>query len=208
MSLPFWTADQAATIQAITAIVGIAIAIGVPYFQQRSIQQKAAKDKSGEIAAIRLAFHTEVLMVAAQCRHEFTSWHDAPPPPSQKNLRTAKFPPLLIYEGNVSKIGLLTRPEIVSLIAFHGTLHDISRVVNDMEGTDITNDVKTAPNQGPENRKTLMLLLSNACQKAADFLGAVPDIPEARNSSTFVSELRSIEKAMEGARTRNPVRIA
>src|SRR4051812_22029642 len=119
MPIPNWTSDQAATIQAIaslvgivTAIIGIVIAILVPNWQQSGIQEKAAHDKADEVRAIRLALHTEVSMTALQCLREFHDWCDAPPPPGFKNVRTAKFPLLTIYEGNASKIGLLSREEI------------------------------------------------------------------------------------------------
>jgi type II secretory pathway pseudopilin PulG len=199
--MPSWTADQAATIQAITAIVGIAIAIGVPWWQQHKVQKRAEKEKAEEIKTLRLALHAEVSMIALQCLREFHDWCNASPP-AQKNLRTAKFPPLIIYDGNVSKIGLLSRDEILSLIAFSGTLHDIGVVVHDMAGITDTNGIITAPNQGPENRETLKLLLSNACQKAADFIQAVPGISKAEKGPEFVSELRSVEKTMEHGRTK------
>ena len=217
MTLPSWTADQAAAIQAITAIVqavltviALFIAIYVPkqqYSQARKSDAErrtneladVAAKKADEVAAIRLALNTEVQMVATQCLREFNDWCDAPQPPVQKNLRTAKFPPLAIYEGNTSKIGLLTRGEIVPLIAFSGTLHDLGVAVNEMAITPTSMQILTNPNQGFENQQTLKLLLSNACQKAADFLEVVP-VPKAEKSSGFISELRKAEKAMDGAR--------
>jgi hypothetical protein len=45
-----------------------------------------------------------------------------------------------------------------------------------------------------------MLLLSNACGHAADFLEAVPDIPGAEQDRSMIAELRAAEGTMAFAR--------
>jgi hypothetical protein len=98
--------------------IGIGIAIYVPWRQQRLNAKAEAQRRADELAALRHALHTEVGMVATQCHLELWTWHNAPQPPAVKNLRTSRLPPLAIYQANLSKIGLLTREEIVALICF------------------------------------------------------------------------------------------
>jgi hypothetical protein len=195
MIIPSWSADQAATVQALLTGVALAFAICVPALQQR--QTKAAEDKrrSNELAAIRLALHTEVAMVAKQCRIELSFLIALPPPPAPYNFRSARFPSLVIYEGSSSKIGLLTRDEIVWLIAFSGSMNDIASVVDDKTQRQA---------QGPDDREDPKLVLSNACGPAADFLEAVPGIPDADQDRPYIETLRVAYRQMDSARDKKP----
>jgi hypothetical protein len=100
-------------------------------------------------------------------------------------------PPLTIYKGNAGKIGLLTRNEIVPLIGFSGTLHDISVVVDEMIQRGL---------QGLETRETLEVLLSNACGKAADFLEVVSGIEGNDRDRPFIAALRAAHSRMDAVR--------
>jgi hypothetical protein len=166
---------------------GIGVAIFVPSRQQRLRDAADARSRAEELSNLRHALHTEVGTIATQCHAELWTWLSAPPPPAIKNLRTSRLPPLAIYQANLTKIGLLTRDEIVQLIGFSGTLHDIAMVVDDMAQRQA---------QGPDERKTIELLLSNACGHAADFLEAVPGIAGADQDRPFIEELRKAHEVM------------
>jgi hypothetical protein len=163
----------------------------VPWWQHHAARIDDKKDRAAELAGIRQALHTEVGMVAMQCLIELDGWLKAAPPPAVKNPRTARLPSLTILEATAGKIGLLTRDEIVHLIGFAGTLHDISVAVEDMIDRQL---------QGAENRQTLTVLLSNACGNAAKFLEAVPGIESAEKDRPFIEELKAAHKKMDGVR--------
>jgi hypothetical protein len=77
--------------------------------------------RENENAAIRLAFHTEVGMVALQCLRELEGWRAVLLSPGvQKDVRSAVMPPLTIYNSVSSNIGILSRDEIVSLVGSRG----------------------------------------------------------------------------------------
>src|ERR1700694_2120106 len=62
-----------------------------------------------DLAAVRLALHTEVGMVALQCLLEFKDWSEVLKHPGQhKDLHTAYLPPLKIYDENAHYIGRLS----------------------------------------------------------------------------------------------------
>jgi hypothetical protein len=200
--LPPWNSDEAATVQAIAAIaqglltvVALAIAIGVPMWQQRRVRQDGKKNRADELAGLRHALHTEVGMVGLQCLIELYSWLKVERPTAVKNPRTARLPPLTIYNANAAKIGLLTRAEIVPLVGFSGTLHDIFAVADDMTLRGL---------QGPEARETLQILLSDACGNVADFLEIVPGIEGSDRDRQFISELRAAFKQMDPIRMKMP----
>jgi hypothetical protein len=176
----------AAWVQAVGAIIALVIAIAVPWFQQW--WTKLAEQRS-----LRHALHTEVAMVAEQCILELRHWRVAQPPPTPINPRTALLPPLVIFSGNSGKVGLLSREEILHLIGFSGTLHDLSIVVNDMIERDV---------HGKEYRERVQVLLSNACGSAAKFLAAVPGIADAADDQPFIEALRKAYGAMNDVRTR------
>jgi hypothetical protein len=151
----------------ILTVLALGIAIWVPGRQQKQVRDDAVRRRTDRMAGLRHALHTEIGMAGFQCRKELDSWLKAELSPAQKNPRTARLAPLRIYEANAGAIGLLTREEIVPLVGFSGTLHDISVVVEDM--------IRRG-SQDPKEYQTLQLLLSNACGAAADFLEAVPGI--------------------------------
>ena len=119
-------------------------------------------------------------MIANQCHIELNSWLTHPQT-LVENLRTARLPPLVVFEANAGKVGLLTRSEIVHLVAFSGTLHDLSVMVDDMAERGL---------QGKEASQAVQVLLSNACGNAAEFLAAVPGIAGADQDRAFISALR------------------
>jgi uncharacterized protein (UPF0332 family) len=133
MHWPSWSADTAATVQAIAAIaqgvltiLALIAAIGIPWWQLRQGRAEERKRREAELVGLRQGLHTEVGVVALQCLAERQSWIKATATAATKNVRTAKLPRLTIYEANCNRIGLLTRNEISSLIGFSSTLHDIS----------------------------------------------------------------------------------
>jgi type II secretory pathway pseudopilin PulG len=155
MHWPSWNADTAATVQALAAIVqgiltilALMAAIGIPLWQQWRGRVEDRASRAAELAGLRHALHTEVGAIGLQCLIELDTWTKAPAPAAPKNLRTAKLPHLTIYEANASRIGLLARNEIIGLIGFSGTLHDLSIVVEDMERRQA---------QGPDDRQTLRI---------------------------------------------------
>jgi hypothetical protein len=168
---------------------GTAAYVGV----RTTINEQAKTDaetKAAELAGIRLALHTEVSAIGLQCHIELASRRASGP--ARSPVVTARLPRLIVYEANANKIGLLTREEILALIGFSGTLHDIVSHVDDMS--------RLEPFPGPDARQALMVLLSNACGLAADFLEAVPGIPGAEQDRPLIAELRAAHDAMASAR--------
>jgi hypothetical protein len=202
MGMPIWNPDQAATVQAITAIaqglltvIALAVALGVPWWQQKQIRGEDKRRQKDELAGLRHALHTEVGMAARQCLVELEHWLQGDARLVPKNPRTARFPPLTIYRANADKIGLLTRNEIVHLMGFAGTMHDISVVADDMMQREF---------RGPEHREVIELLLSNACGSAARFFEVVPGIEGSAHDRPFIEKLRAAHKKMDAARIKAP----
>jgi len=154
-----------------------------------------ANRRAHEIAAIRLALHTEVGMIATVCIREFEDWR-ALRSGAEKNPSTARLPPLSIYNSVCGNVGRLTRAEIVPLIKFAGTLHDIEIVAAKMAVQSTT--------QSANDQKTIALLLSSACGYAAEFCEVVPGIPDAHLDQPFIRRLKEAYQVMESARDRTP----
>jgi hypothetical protein len=200
MHLPILDANTAASyqtyaaaIQGLLTIFALAIAIGVPVWQQKKARSQDQDGRCRELNGLRLALKTEVGLVARLCLHEQTAWNDAASSAADKKVRTAKLPPLIIYSGNANRIGLLSRGEIISLIKFSSTLNDIAVVVRDIERGDAL---------APKDCRTLQMLFSNACGYAAEFFVAVPDVEGATLDQVFVLELKARFKLMNGERAR------
>lgn len=184
--MPPWNTDKAATVQALGTILALGIAIAIPWWQQRLTRR-------AEQHSLRHALHNQVGMVAKVCLDELNSWRNAG---ADKDPRTARLPPLTIFDANAGKIGLLTDDEIVPLIAFSGTLHDLSVVVGGI----------TEPRVW-EAREDIQVLLSNACGYAADFLATPPGIRGAyRGRRQLISALREGRQSMERIRTQRTSR--
>ncbi len=186
----------------IGALVGGALAAYAAYISVKTTlkgQEKSdALKLSNEIAGIRRALHTEVGMIGLQCMHECKDWQSSiSPRMAPKSTRTAKMPPLTIYNSISPRIGLLTREEIVPLISFSGTIHDAQMVVQSIDNRG------THPND--EDKRLLAFLFSNTCLHAANFLDSVKDIPPCESDAVFISKLRETAKTMEHARIRTPV---
>lgn len=144
---------------------------------------QAAADKQRseeELAALRLALRTEVGMVAQQCIMEFQDWRTSKNEAVQnrKPPATAIMPTLHVYMSNASQIGRLNRDEIVAIVGFAGTLADIRTYAEDMQSRPQTHD----------DKERMMLMLSNACGKAAECLKAMP-APDAEADRTFIAHL-------------------
>ncbi len=150
-----------------------------------------AERRAQEIAAIRLALHTEVGMIALVCIREFEDWR-ALHSGAQKDPRTARLPPLTIYNSICDNVGRLTRREIVSPIRFAGTLRDIETVATKMAAQ--------STGQTAHDQHTIALLLSNACGYAAEFYEAVPGIPDAHLHQQFIKRLKQLYQVMESTR--------
>ncbi len=205
--LPHWIEGHpgtAAWVQAVGSIILLAIAIGVPLWQQRTARVADRQAKAAELSSLRLALQTEVGMVSNQCLVELRYLLDGG---SQKNPRTARLPPLVIFEANAEKVGLLTRGEIIHLIGFSGTLHDLSvMATNEMtESGGVTPMRGSRPppietDQGDQgSREILQVLLSNACGHAADFFEAVGIDDEDR---PFIDALKRAHNMMDGVRSK------
>jgi hypothetical protein len=176
----------ASWVQAAGAICAILIAIAVPWWQQRRARAADQREKADELASVRLALHTEVGIVGRECLHLGCLLHDDGGDPAQKNLRSLRMPPLTIFRANAGKVGQLTRDEIVHLIGFSATLFDMSVVANDLMGREM---------KGPRIREDVDMLQgmwSRACRHAAEFLAAVPDIPDAEKDQAFIAALRRV----------------
>jgi hypothetical protein len=185
----------------IGGLIGGALAAYAAYVGVKTtLEGQASSDKerrAKENAAIRLALHTEVRMIAFQCLAEFGSWRAIlSAPGAQKDPRTALLPPLTIYNSVSSKIGRLSREEIVPLIGFAGSLHDVRTVAARMAQQTTT--------QTNNDQQTIALLLSNACGNAAKFYRAVHDIPGAERDRPFIERLEAASSAMEHARAKTP----
>ena len=178
--------------QVVMPVLALMAAIGVPWWQQREGRKEDRTRRAVDLAGLRLALHTEVGAIGLQCLIELNSWAKAAASPAPKNLRTAKLPRLVIYEANASKIGLLTRGEIMGLISFSGMLYDISVVIADMGLRSV---------QGPDDLRVLQALLSNACGATGDFLEAVTGIEEADKDRPFIQRLRAAQCAGEADRS-------
>ena len=174
----------AAWVQAGGAITALYIAIWIPRRQQRLTTR-------AEQHSLRQALHNQVGMVALVCLREFDSRHNAG---ANVDPRTARLPPLTIFDANAGKLGLLTNDEIVPLIAFSGTLHDLSVVVGS-----ITKEGEWGDGGAREN---IQVLLSNACGYAATFLATPPGICGRTDKlrQQLIAELRERHQRM------NPIR--
>ena len=98
----------------IGGLIGGALAAFAAYVGVKTtLEGEAASDaerRAQEIAAIRLALHTEVGMIALVCVREFEDWRRVlGNPGAQKDPRTAYLPPLTVYNSVCSNIGRLTR---------------------------------------------------------------------------------------------------
>ena len=202
MRWPSWTAETSAAVQAVAAIaqgiltfVALMTAIGVPWWQQQQERAEGRKRQAGELAGLRQGLYTEVGVVALQCLIELDGWTKAAATSTPKSVRTAKLPQLTIYEANASRVGLLTRNEIVSLIGFAGTLHDISVVVEDVNGR---------ASHRPDESQTLQVLFSNACGNAANFLESVPNIEGSQRDQVFIRRLKVAASSTAATHTAAP----
>jgi hypothetical protein len=111
----------------IGGLIGGALAAYAAYLGVKTtLEGQAARDaerRAQELAAIRLALHTEVGMIALVCVRELEDWLRVLHSPGvQKDPRTARLPPLTVYNSVCGNIGRLTRDEIVPLIGFAGTV--------------------------------------------------------------------------------------
>jgi hypothetical protein len=132
-------------------------------------------------------------MIALVCIKEFEDWRRLLNKyGAQKDPRTARLPPLTIYNSVCSNVGRLTRAEIVPLIKFAGTLHDIEIIATKMA---VQSTAQTAHDQ-----QTIALLLSNVCGYAAEFYESVPGLPDANLDRPFIKRLGEAFQAMEFAR--------
>lgn len=148
-------------------VFGGALAAYAAYVSVKSTLEGQARNdderRAQELAAIRLALHTEVGIIANVCFSELRDWQRIlPVVGQQKDPRN--IPPLTIYHSVSGNIGRLTRGEIVSLISFAGTLYKIEVVAKRIDENVI---------QAKSNQETIALLLSDACGEAADFYEAV-----------------------------------
>jgi hypothetical protein len=148
-----------------------------------------ARRLSDEVKGIRRALHTEVGMIGLQCLYECRAWNKYVGSIYDKELRTAKLPPLTIYNSVSPRTGLLAREEIVPLIGLSGTLHDINMVIQAAEIKVYYDSAKPITSQN--ERKTLALLFANACVQAANFLTSVTGIPLTEEDDRFIKALRS-----------------
>jgi len=160
------------------AIAALAAFVGV----KTTLEGQAASDaerRDRAIAAVRLALHTEVGMIALVCIKEFEDWRDLRSG-AQKDPRTARLPPLTIYNSVCSNVGQLTREEIVPLIKLASTLHNIEIVAGRLaaQGT----------SQTRHEQQTIAMHLFDACHYAADFCEAVP--ADARIDQGLTKRLR------------------
>jgi hypothetical protein len=176
----------AAWVQAGGAIIALFIAIAIPRWQQKLTTR-------AEQHSLRQALHNQVGMVALVCLREFDSRHNAG---ANVDPRTARLPPLTIFDANAGKLGLLTDDEIIPLIAFSGTLHDLSVVVGG-----ITKEREWGDGGA---REDIQVLLSNACGYAATFLASPPGIRGSTDTrrQQLIAELRKRHQSMNRIRAR------
>jgi hypothetical protein len=171
----------AAWVQAFGAILALAVAISVAWWQQSKARTAEQSAKAAELASLRLALHSEVKMVACQC----LSLGDLLSADlRQENVQLLRLPPLTIFQANAGKIGLLTHDEIVHLVGFSGELFNLSVLANSM----LEREMK-----GPgirEDSLNLKKIRSRACGHAAEFLATVPGIPGADQDQTHIATLR------------------
>jgi hypothetical protein len=166
-----------------------------------TLEGQAASDaerRAQEIAAIRLALHTEIGMIALICVRELEEWR-ALRSGAQKDPRTARLPPLTIYNSVCGNVGRLTREEIVPLIKFASTLHDIETVAAKMA---VQSTIQTAHDQ-----QTIALLLSNACGYAAEFYEAILGIPDAHLDQRSLNASRKLIRRWTPRGIKPPSRI-
>ncbi|MGH2478037.1 MAG: hypothetical protein ACRED7_12320 [Stellaceae bacterium] len=147
----------------------------------RGQSQTDAANKAEELAALRLALRTEVAMIGDQCLREYEDWKKTRDNVgASKNPRTALLPPLTIYKENASKIGLLSREEIVPLISFAGTLADIRIVAERMPPS----------LQSIQDIDITTIMFSHACGQAAGCLKAIP-APDMDEDKPFIRALEA-----------------
>jgi hypothetical protein len=163
----------------------------IAWWQQGRARRAEHQARACELSNLRRALYEEVAVIANQCLIELGKWRLAPPPPTRIEPRTARLPPLVIFQANAGQAGLLSRDENIHLIGFSGTLHDLSIAVSDMIEREL---------QDPEIRQHVAVLLSNACCSAAMFLAAVPGIPDADKDRPFIETLGVADRAMHGVR--------
>jgi len=178
--------------------LGAVIAVKVAFDQQAV---KDARKDAAELASIRQALRSEVAMIANQCVVELQSWIDVKKTGGMKDSRTARLPPLLIYAAMTPQFGRLSRPEIIGLIGFAGTLHDLSTVAESLAR-------KTT--QSPDDQETMIILTSNACCEAAKCLRAIL-APDSAEDGSFLAVLdrccgvrKDVREKAQMAHTKKP----
>jgi hypothetical protein len=172
------------------ALIALVIAVAVPIWQ-RGTARKDTKKK------LRIALREEVLILSSQLEVELKSWNHTVP----DGVTTAKFPPLRVFEGNVSNIGLLERDEITTLLRLSGALHDLRVVVTEIENS--------PRNRGhypglspfviePGRASEIRTFLAKGCGISAEFLKAVPEIPTGVLKKRYLDRILELEgKAMD-----------
>ena len=158
----------AAWLQAGGSILALIIAIGFPLWQQWKVRKR-------ELAALRLAFYTEVRIAAHNCLQLLElriAGHAA-----HKDPRLSRMP-LPVFQGNSGKIGLLTTAEIVSLLNFASVLSDMMVLASDLPMGEAS----------VQDLEQLSKRQATACKHAAKFLAAVPNPPDA-DIQEFIEKL-------------------
>jgi hypothetical protein len=190
-----WIGQNAAAIQAISAVVQGILTIVTIWFaihlakQQRQhersldeaerLNERAlAKEKESSILKhTRIALREEVLMMSNACLRATDLWlhsNDA------ITIRSLIFPPLTVFEANASLIGQLDRNEIIGLVAFSASLADLRIIAHHIEERRLAMaGIIPGPHKlTPQDIESITGLLRTACFGAANFLEANPERPE------------------------------
>jgi hypothetical protein len=172
-----WIEDHpgtAAWAQAVVTSIALFIAIWLPLRQHQQTRKDEQEARDRELAGLRLALYTEVRLVAHACLQQLSIAGDA----VQTDLRLSRMP-LAVFQGNSGKVGLLTAAEIIPLLRLSFVLSDMAGLTSDLPmGAASVRDLETLPK-----------MQATACEDAAEFLAAVPNIPDA-DTQGFIAELK------------------
>jgi hypothetical protein len=149
------TQTVVAIVSAFVAMVALFIAIRSPVWQQRRIR---VEDRETTIVALR----EEVTMFAPQC--EILLEYLCRPGANLKP-RSASLPLLTVFDSVASKLGLLSRDQIVHIVSFSAQLADLRYVASTLPRPQQLDD---------EDRLLLAGMTVNACHYAGRFLESVP----------------------------------
>jgi hypothetical protein len=210
--LIWWVGQNAAAIQAISAVVQGVLTIFTIWFaiyipKQQRVHERArdeaerlnerllAKEKESSLLKhTRIALREAVLMISGACLHATDLWIRSK---DAISIRSLIFPPLTVFEANAARIGQLARDEIIGLVGFSASLADLRIIVHDIEGRRLAM-AGLVPGQiklTPQDIESITGLLRSACFRAADFLEANPERPEPPLTDSYpliIGQLKTI----------------